>query len=639
MNSIGSLFSNTPLAISSLLGPFNVVVIVLLVLSYLRNRGADRMPYPNPVISMNDKFALLVAGIFPLLGVFGSYVFNTHNNNVMSIALLLLICFYLISMSVWRKSISDRVYPLSLLLIGISVMILLSLRSDFIIGIDTHREYYFFRKTFQAQHWEMFENNILNACLSVTLLPTVYLEFLNLESESLFKILYPLLFSISPLAVYSISRRYLTNFYSYLAAFFFISQYAYFNTAASARTNIAILFFAIFILVLFNDKIHTFKKNILLVIFAFSCVVSHYTSAYIFLGILIFMWIAVNLIYNFRKANLDLSCKLDDRDSNPLKYAGNPISIKVIASCSVIAFIWYSYVTYAPLEVGTHAFYSILTGFDEFFNVSSRGGATSLFGAKFTKGIPYVIEGISSWAAIAFIGVGIISILIKRYPLPISHKSESPFLKSKLDFSFFILSCVCSAILMVSVVVPLCLKVYDMGRLFFMMTPVLSIFFVLGGIRIAKLFQMKRAVFIILLVLIPYFAVTSGLHYQLFNQPSTVQLSSTGADYHLRYVHAGESRASSWLSNQMVEGTIIYCDSGSASRLISQGGIPPASIRHIITFFEQDGTVGHVFLRYYNVIEKLGVDSTAVAFPLNVYLDRLEVENKLYDNGYSEIWG
>jgi uncharacterized membrane protein len=180
------------------------------------------------------------------LSIFGMHVMNTRDNNIILIFLLFLIPTYVVTVCFFNHKFPKRIYPVVIFSISISLLLLMSLRSNHILGIDTHMEYYLFQTTLDNLHWHVgIMGNALDACLSISLLPTIYQSILNVSAEFLFKVLYSLIYSVSPLIIYILSKKYIGESYAFLVSFFFMSQLDFFWTPLHARTHTAILFFAL----------------------------------------------------------------------------------------------------------------------------------------------------------------------------------------------------------------------------------------------------------------------------------------------------------------------------------------------------------------------------------------------------------
>ena len=300
MNSIYPLFGyHTPLSSESLLVSFSIVMVILSAIAYLRNRSSFLLSSDNLKLNVREKAYLLIPSLFPLLAIIGMRVMNNTSNNVVLIILLLMIPGYTIFLAVRHNKVPQTIYGPVILLYSVSLVLLLALRSNYILGYDIHDEYYIFKQTLQHGIWQPVVNNALDSCLSISILPTIYQSFLNINSEYLFKILYPLLFSISPLIVYLIARQYLNAPRSFLAAVFFMSQYIFLNAELDTRAVVAILFFGLSIAILFHNELKSFDRYLLFIIFSTSVIFSHYTTAYIFLFVLILTWLIVQLVQRF----------------------------------------------------------------------------------------------------------------------------------------------------------------------------------------------------------------------------------------------------------------------------------------------------------------------------------------------------
>jgi len=212
----------TPLAAIPLLLSFNIAFIVLAIVGYELNKS-HIFSLTNLNLSTSKKAFLIVPILFPALSILGMYVMNTTDNNIILMFMLFLIPIYVAFVCIFNQKFPKRLYPIVIFLISISLLLLMALRSNHIIGVDTHLEYYFFQTTLNNLHWSAFGHSTLDACLAISLLPTIYQSILNVDAEFLFKILYSLLFSISPLVIYVLSKRYVGELYGFLTSCFFMT--------------------------------------------------------------------------------------------------------------------------------------------------------------------------------------------------------------------------------------------------------------------------------------------------------------------------------------------------------------------------------------------------------------------------------
>jgi uncharacterized membrane protein len=646
-----------PLSTNSVLISFSVIIVILAIIAYLRNRNTSFINMPDFRLNTTEKAFLLLPVFFPSLSILGMHIMNTTDNNTMLMILLFLIPAYVIFIAIKHKQVPDRVYAPIILLTSISLVFLMGLRSSYIVGADAHMEYYLFRQTLYNGLWQILMYNPLDACLSVSILPTIYQSFLNTDSQYLMKILYPILFSLSPLVVYIISRKYIGNHYAFLASFLFMSQSLFLWTTFNPRTSLAILFFALAIMVLFQNRLGELNKRLLFIIFAFSCIVSHYSTAYIFFFILLFTWLGMQVIPRIISYQGKPALSLNsDNPSNPTSQAtatalNQPLVRNLLTSGIVILFFaliffWYSQVTGVAFDIGVTFVYASLKSLHEIFILEARevGGVRTAFGYGFWyRDIPSQIHFLFYWLVIAFIAIGVLTTSVKyRHMFAFSSEKKrlpSEFLLQKIDPLFLTITLVCSAIFAVAVAIPFVFMGYDLERALAPMMIVLSPFFVIGGMEVARFLHARRVYLIILIVLIPFFMCQTGSMHEIFRVPQSITLNSEGAQFDMWYVHEQEGYAARWLETKANEEKRIYTDFFGGVWLVSQGMIWQSAI-YDPSFIEDKKVIGdgYIFLRGVNIIGGKLLCSNLEWHNLTEYEHLFTGRNKIYDNGGSEVW-
>jgi uncharacterized membrane protein len=537
-------------------------------------------------------------------------------------------------------------------------------------------EYYFFQTTLNNLHWSIFGHSALDACLSVSILPTIYQSILNVNPEYLCKIFVPLIMSISPLIIYVLSKKYVSESYAFLASFFFISQCTFVSNPGG-RTKVALLFFALAMMVLFSDRIDPLKKRFLFIVFMSSCIVSHYATAYIFFFIMLGTFVGMEILskkYNLKKV----------------------VSLTIMILFFAFIFFWYSQVTETAFNAGVCYIENTLSKLNTFFILESRReNVQLLFGSGIEqKVIPSKIAFVFTWLTFAVIGIGIIT-LIRRYKemsFPELNFRKPDFLKNKFEATYFMIALACAGLLVAFVALPWISTGYGIDRLYAVAITILSVFFVIGGISLSKnlsfikqtfkkklienfslkknglpktLFARKkplrknisekkikkcfasesvggkngsevRAYFIILLVLIPYFFCVTGVTHQMFGYPNAITLNSEGNQYDLFYVHDQESYGAMWLSHGKQD-LRIYTDTGGHMRLYSQGQIPSSRL-DVQSLVGHRKIPGYIYLRYCNVINGELFDRSLGVHNITEYSDTFVKKSKIYTNGGSEVW-
>ena len=651
-----------PLLTVPLLISFNLVAIALILIAYRMNKNVV-FSLPNFNLSTAEKTFLIVPILFPALSIFGMHVMNTTDNNIILMFLLFLIPIYVIFVCFSNHKFPKRMYPVVIFLISLSLLLLLSLRSNHLIGDDVHEEFYFFLGTMNNLHWGVFGHSTLDACLSISLLPAIYKSILNVHTEYLYKILYSVLCSVFPVIIYIISKKYVEEGYAFLASIYFMSNATFLGTELNARASIAMLFFAFAMMTLFNDRIEPLRKRFLFIIFMASCMVSHYSTTYIFFFIMIGTFIGIEALsrkYTFKKV----------------------ISLTLVVLFFAMIFFWYSQVTETAFNHGIRFIEDTLSSLNELFLEESRSGSAQALlgkGAVLQENIAYGIHWILTWITFAFIGIGVVTLIIKRKEMlfpELNFKMPPDFLKDKFEIVYAIMTLVLSGLLVAILVLPHISAGYGLGRAYPMASTILSVFFVIGGIMLSKHFffftkrkpvlkekqksliknvsqqtfkkhfasesvnggksSEVRAYLIILLVLVPYFLCITGVTYQMFGYPHQITLNSEGERYDKMYVYDQESYSVKWLKDYANEDQKIYTDCFGRKRLLSQGMISP-SVIDIWSLILHGRADGYIYLRYQNIVTGKLIDSSYEKYNMTEYTNIFIEKNEIYDCGYSKV--
>ena len=621
-----SLGYNTPLSTTAILISFNLAFVAFGIVSYRINKTPITF-LQNVNLTTSEKAFLIVPILFPSLSVFGMHVMNTTNNNIFLMFLYLLIPAYVVFVSVFNQKFPERLYPVVILLISSSLLLLYMLRFPHIFGRDVHTEYYLFQTTLNNLHWSIVLRGLLDACLSISLLPTIYQSIVSVDAqEYLFKGVYVSICSFAPLAVYLTSKRYIGKPYAFLASFFFVSQGVFLTAVRNPRTETAIFFAALAVMVLLTDKIEPSKRMFLFIIFIVSIIVSHYSTAYLFFFIILFTWFTVEVVSKKYKINkkLTFTCVL-------LFFA--------------TIFLWYSQITVVPFNAGVRYFESTFSSLNAFFLEEMRDpGYEQLLGKGLKHGIISRINFFVVWGSFILIGIGVLTILSKykeMVTLPGITTEKPDFLKTKFETEFLAMALACTGILVLTVALPFVSTMYGIDRLYSLAVVILSVCFVIGGIVLSKHLKVQTYL-IVLLILIPHFLMVTGVSHQIAGIPASIILNSEGANrYDVEYLHDCESCSAKWLKNYAAEGDKLYSDRFGIYKLISQGVFSSRSINRA-SFPESKKINGYLYLNYNNVVNgnvtKRDRTKGDVIIDISDCANTFIGKNKIYANGGSEVY-
>ncbi len=277
-----------PLSIFSLLAFLNTSVLILCVYAYTFNKQFTLEYHLKQPDNVNIFFGI-VPLFFVILSVLGTFVLNNGGDSLLTLLMLFGISLYVIALVYKSDSVQEWVYFSALYCIGLSLLLMYSLRSSHILGWDINLEYQVFQTTLKNLVWKMayYPSGEYNSCISITVLPTVLKQLTHVPSEYIFKLVIQLLFALTPPMVYVIAKKYVQEIFAFLAAFLLLSQtWFYEQMPALIRQQIAFIFYIIIVITLFNTSIKKRTRYILFYIFNISLVLSHYSTAYVWFSLL-----------------------------------------------------------------------------------------------------------------------------------------------------------------------------------------------------------------------------------------------------------------------------------------------------------------------------------------------------------------
>jgi uncharacterized membrane protein len=152
-----------------------------------------------------------------------------------------------------------------------------TLISSYLVGSDIHQERYWAWAVLQNGYWNATAPFNINSCLSIVMLAPVYSLFLHMDIVWLFKIVYPFLFSLMPLALFRVFSLQIKPRYAFLAVAFLITLPMFtMDMTQLVRQQISELFFVLVILLMVDRKLTVMQRTILVVIFGCGVVMSYY---------------------------------------------------------------------------------------------------------------------------------------------------------------------------------------------------------------------------------------------------------------------------------------------------------------------------------------------------------------------------
>ena len=650
------------IGISNPLSTYPIVItwaIVLGILCFLAYKRDKALTAPSQ-FKMSELLSppVLFLSLLPLLAVLGTGLVDLYQDNVVLLVLMGLIAFTAILVA-FTKFIPARLYPLAVFSIAIALLWHWSLISQYLWGWDIHIEYYYQNLVLANSFWDQSLYSPVNAMLSVTMLAPTYSLLLNMDTIWIYKIVYPLSFSLLPLALFQAFRKQTSDRIAFFAVFFFMSFHTFFSGMLDlARQQIAELFFALSILLLLDREMATTKRAALLIIFGLSVVVSHYGISYFYLFYLILAYLLLSIVRINTLVNpwTGLSTHFGKSRSGaeitkPLPIsvrklpAMNALSLNFVMLFVVTVFGWYMYTASGSafvsiVYIGDHLYYNL----GQFLNPETRDPAVLLAVGLVSLEVPSVQRNIFlviQYCIQFFIVIGVIGLLFNLR-------------KTRFQPIYVAMTLVSALLLLLSILVPYFARPFNMSRIYHIALFFLVPFCVLGGITVfrwlmrlvpSRLFRASidhplYLNLVVMLILIPYFLFSTAFIYAVTGD--VVMSMALNPEMDSPRFNGQEVSGTEWLLSNRATESVVCADAIGKLLLYEH-----VFWRKVVIFYGEtvkipDNT--YVYLRSLNV--KRGevmqsweerhkyIELQSSPFGKEVLAHR----NKIYDNGGAQVY-
>ena len=406
------------------------------------------------------------------------------------------------------------IYPSIIYLMGITITLVYAFTTNYTEVSDTAREYLIYSTITQGGSWQALRNDVTglftiqSTCLTVTLFPALLQRLFSIEPLLFFKLYSSFIIPILPVVVYFIAKRVTSNLHAFLVAVLFMGQVCFLQAPSMARSNMALLFFALSLLVILRPDLSKRVKFPILFLLATGMVISHYGTTFASLlllgtaGVTVSLWWFVRRMLYYSLPRFSVTFRLPYRNS----------ILIVCLSLIVGIVVWYGFVTHTPLTEGI-SFIERSTSQEikirpeevdaqeyKITEVNSRDKIIqAALGVKNPDGDTTFTFSwatfVFNWLAVMLMSYGLLITLIKWRRI------------KAVPLEYLALSIIGYATIVGVVVLPFPSRFYGIERTFYQMLVFLGIYFIFGCSDIAKRLKLK-AYMVILPVLLPYFYFT-----------------------------------------------------------------------------------------------------------------------------------
>jgi hypothetical protein len=189
-----------------------------------------------------------------------------------------------------QRRVQEQLTATVVFLLGLAVLLATSLRGIGVTGHDIKIEMHVLQETLASGRWQpggMAPD--YTSCLSITTLPAFLHHLLGLAPLDVFRICYQVLFAVVGAGVFLIARRLLPVGGAASAAGLFIAFPAFVNDMPMLnRQELALIFFTVGVLALLDQRGPRRHRLVTFVVMGAGLTVSHYSSTYVAVGMLVF---------------------------------------------------------------------------------------------------------------------------------------------------------------------------------------------------------------------------------------------------------------------------------------------------------------------------------------------------------------
>jgi len=540
-----------------------LVWLLLVALAWVR---PGYIPSVRPALQallhlrLGDACLVMSAGLTLVLVVAGALMVRFGLGD-----LILLLAYCACAIVLFCASVAGSTADSGLLLIvaltSVALVLALPLRCEHLFGTDVHTEFWWFRETYATSYESLRgANTPLSSCLSVSVFPSMLESITRIEAEGLMRFLYPVLFSLCPVALFISWRQVFTTQIALVATSYYVGQEVFLDATCNPRTVTAILFLAGYVLALSSKTLGPRARSGLLGACALGCVVSHYSSSYV--------WFVVLL------AALAWQCLLHLAGRTPGRALRNVLSGSVGVSAVTLfggtILLVYHYFTGASFAAGVRRVGSVVTHLHELLEADVRGGSFEglISVGSAANSVPRNVELSLTWLCFGLIAVGLVAACVEwLWRDRIEEDEVDPRRRNLLA-----LAVGAAAVLVLSMVAPRVFAGYSMRRTYAVAMLVLAPYLALGASRVARRLSLSPGL-VGGAIAAAYLLCTTAVVYQLCGVPKDVALNASGPEYELYYVTNSEVAACEWLGECSAGSTIVVSDRMGGPRLLSQGHI------------------------------------------------------------------
>jgi hypothetical protein len=281
---------HSPLRPVPLLAGFELTCLALLAVPRRSPLGpAANCPPPRRVAAL--AWPLLL----PLSAAVGALRLNNAQGSAVAVITVVALVVMIVGTAALSARVSGRFLEMVLYAASLAMTWSSALRGDPLYGFDITTEYQRLQQTVSSGIWHTAHpGDAYGAMLSITVMPADLHALCGLPALVVFKVVYPMIFALFPVAIFGLARRVLTRGWAFVAAAFTLGQYAFSEIATLARQEVALVLFAALIAAMLESRLPRRPRWALAGLLGAALALSHYSTTYVAVtvagGLVVLQW-------------------------------------------------------------------------------------------------------------------------------------------------------------------------------------------------------------------------------------------------------------------------------------------------------------------------------------------------------------
>lgn len=326
-----------PLELPGVLVMWNFVTAAIILASVFTNHANARIKrWSGEGFSWSAYLLVGASLLLPVGAALGAFRLNNGSDGFVATLTLCFATVLIIYVFLLRQRLPDGLLAWFIFIIGLTVLLMTSLRGWDIVGHDIQREFRVYTQAHMLGFWNVGLNrDPYNACLSITILPEMFSQMLGISGLIVFKVILQIVFAACPAVVFILLRQYVTKLGALVGSMLFICYPTFINDSAMlTRQGVAYLFFAL-ALVVISNRAQRKRYKLLFSLCALGAILSHYSTAYMF----------VALFAGAVVCKICLSWWQRRKNKKSTPRVRTVLSLPFALLLIVITFVWYTQIT------------------------------------------------------------------------------------------------------------------------------------------------------------------------------------------------------------------------------------------------------------------------------------------------------